>query len=74
MIQYPNYLEEQLAEASEKALSNRPDDRLTGFAFVQGLVQGAYHANGIESDLYRHLVSHTNKLIVDREKQWLTKK
>lgn len=74
MIQYPSYLEEQLAEANKKALSNYTEDRLTGFAFVQGLVQGAYHAHGIESDLYRYLENHINKLIVAREKQRLTSK
>lgn len=74
MINYPSYLEEQLAEANKKALSHCPEDRLTGFAFVQGLVQGAYHAHGIEADLYRYLENHLNKLIVAREKQELVSK
>jgi hypothetical protein len=74
MIQYPSYLEEQLAEANKKALSNCPEDRLTGFAFLQGFAQGAYHAHGTESDLYQHLVNHINKLIVALENKRLTKK
>jgi len=67
MIRLQDYLTEELEQHAKKALSDNAHERTMSYAFLVGMRQGAYHATGLQSDLYKKIESVLDEVTRKRQ-------